>query len=98
MTVKRTYEEEEEEEEMGVGWVLEAVAASCCLNLAGTLVASDLRSWEEEEKCFKRRRSKRRKRRRRGRQLGWDRSQQPTEGLLLDPSIMDGCQRKDGPI
>ena len=47
MRVKRTYEEEEEEE-MGVGWVLEAVAASCCLNLAGTLVASDLRSWEEE--------------------------------------------------
>ena len=83
MRVKRTYEEEEEEEEeeMGVGWVLEAVAASCCLNLAGTLVASDLRSWEEEEKWFKRRRSKRRKRRkrrrrrrRRGRQLGWDRS------------------------
>ena len=79
MRVKRTYEEEEEEE-MGVGWVLEAVAASCCLNLAGTLVASDLRSWEEEEKWFKRRRSKRRKRRkrrrrrRRGRQLGWDRS------------------------
>ena len=79
MRVKRTYEEEEEE--MGVGWVLEAVAASCCLNLAGTLVASDLRSWEEEEKWFKRRRSKRRKRRkrrrrrrRRGRQLGWDRS------------------------
>ena len=77
MRVKRTYEEEEE---MGVGWVLEAVAASCCLNLAGTLVASDLRSWEEEEKWFKRRRSKRRKRRkrrrrrRRGRQLGWDRS------------------------
>ena len=79
MRVKRTYEEEEEEE-MGVGWVLEAVAASCCLNLAGTLVASDLRSWEEEEKWFRRRRSKRRKRRkrrrrrRRGRQLGWDRS------------------------
>ena len=93
MTVKRTYEEEEEEEEMGVGWVLEAVAASCCLNLAGTLVASDLRSWEEEEKWFKRR-----KRRRRGRQLGWDRSQQPTEGLLLDPSIMDGSQHKEGPI
>ena len=76
MRVKRT--SYEEEEEMGVGWVLEAVAASCCLNLAGTLVASDLRSWEEEEKWFKRRRSKRRKRRkrrrRRGRQLGWDRS------------------------
>ena len=34
---------------MGVGWVLEAVAACCCLNLAGTLVASDLRSCEEEE-------------------------------------------------
>ena len=33
---------------MGVGWVLEAVAACWCLNLAGTLVASDLRSWEEE--------------------------------------------------
>ena len=66
MGVKRTYEEEEEEE-MGVGWVLEAVAASCCLNLAGTLVASDLRSWEEEEKWFKRRRSKRRKRRKRRR-------------------------------
>ena len=68
---------------MGVGWVLEAVAACWCLNLAGTLVASDLRSWEEEEKWFKRRRSKRRKRRKRskrrrrrsrGRQLGWDRS------------------------
>ena len=48
MRVKRTYEEEEEEE-MGVGWVLEAVAACWCLNLAGTLVASDLRSWEERE-------------------------------------------------
>ena len=58
MRVKRTYEEEEE---MGVGWVLEAVAASCCLNLAGTLVASDLRRWEEEEEEKKRRRGRKRR-------------------------------------
>ena len=73
MTVKRTYGEEEEEEEMGVGWVLEAVAASCCLNLAGTLVASDLRSWEEEEKWFKRRK-------RRASRLGYSISVLPPVG------------------
>ena len=45
-------------QEEGVGWVLEAVAACCCLNLAGTLVASDLRSWEEEEEEERRKEKK----------------------------------------